>query len=304
MPPSISRRGALIAAAVVFAARRAPAQSSGEAPKGFTARLAALEEHAGGRLGLAVLDTGSGKRFDYRGDERFPMCSTFKVLVAAAILTGVDAGKERLDRRLSYGKSDLLDYAPVAKAHLAEGSMTVEALCAAAVEMSDNTAANLLLQVIGGPSGLTAFLRSQGDERTRLDRNEPELNESAPGDERDTTTPTAMLASMNRFLVGDALTPASRALLQGWMINCRTGAQRLPASIPDGARIGHKTGSGERGTSNDIAIVWPAGREPVLITTYLTGSPARPGERDAVIAECGQIAFAGLERLPVMLKRP
>ena len=141
------------------------------------------------------------------------MCSTFKILVAAAILTRVDAGKERLDRRLSYGTSDLLDYVPVTKAHIAEGNMTLGALCAAAIEMSDNTAANLLLQIIGGPPGLTAFLRSQGDERTRLDRNEPELNESAPNDERDTTTPTTMLATMDRFLVGDALTLTSRALL-------------------------------------------------------------------------------------------
>jgi beta-lactamase class A len=172
--------------------------------------------------------------------------------------------------------------------------MTIEALCAAAVEVSDNTAANLLLLAIGGPPGLTAFLRSQGDERTRLDRNEPDLNESAPSDERDTTTPAAMLATMDRFVVGDALAPASRTLLQGWMINCKTGAQRLPAAIPDGARIGHKTGSGERGTSNDIAVVWPAGRKPVLITVYLTGSPAGSGERDAVIAECGRIAFANL----------
>jgi beta-lactamase class A len=294
MPPSISRRGALIGAAVVFAVQRAQARSSSEELKFFTAHLTALEEKAGGRLGIAVFDTGSGKRFAYRGDERFPMCSTFKVLVAAAILARADAGKERLDRRLSYGTRDLLDYAPVTRAHIAEGSMTLEALCAAAIEMSDNTAANLLLQVIGGPPGLTAFLRSQGDERTRLDRNEPELNESAPNDERDTTTPTAMLATMDGFLIGDALTAASRVLLQGWMINCKTGAQRLPASIPNSARIGHKTGSGERGTSNDIAIVWPAGRKPVLITTYLTGSPAKPSERDAVIAECGQIAFASL----------
>jgi beta-lactamase class A len=293
MPSSISRRGALIGAAVL-AVPRARAQSSAEELRSFTARLRALEERAGGRLGIAVFDTGSGKRFAYRGDERFPMCSTFKILVAAAILARVDAGKERLDRRLSYGASDLLDYAPVTKAHLAEGNMIVGALCAAAIEMSDNTAANLLLQVVGGPPGLTAFLRSQGDEMTRLDRNEPELNESAAGDERDTTTPTAMLTNMDRLLVGDALTLASRVLLQGWMINCRTGEQRLPTSVPNGARIGHKTGSGEHGTSNDVAVVWPVGRKPVLITTYLTGSPAKPSERDAVIAECGRITFASL----------
>lgn len=288
MLPSVSRRGALIGAAAAFAVRRAQAQSSAEA------RLAALEAQAGGRLGVAVSDTGTGKRFAYRGEERFPLCSTFKILAAAAVLARVDAGRERLDRHLSFGESDLLEYAPVTRAHVAEGGMTVEALCTAAVEVSDNTAANLLLRVIGGPAGLTAFLRSQGDERTRLDRNEPELNEAAPGDERDTTTPVAMLATMDRILVGDALTSASRALLQGWMIDCKTGAQRLPAAVPGGARIGHKTGSGEHGTSNDVAIVWPAGRKPVLITTYFTGSPAEPGERDAVIAACGRIAFASL----------
>ena len=294
MPSYTSRRSALIGIAAVFAVGRAQAQSSDEAPKAFTDRLATLEKQAGGRLGVAVLDTSGGNRFAYRGDERFPMCSTSKFLTAAAILARVDASKDRLDRRLSYGESDLLEYAPVTKAHLVEGGMTIEALCAAAIEMSDNTAANLLLQVIGGPLGLTAFLRSQGDERTRLDRTEPELNESVPGDDRDTTTPTAMLTSMSRFLVGDALKPASRTLLQGWMIDCKTGAQGLPASVPNGARIGHKTGSGEHGTSNDIAIVWRVGRKPVLITTYLTSSPADPSGRDAIIAECGRIAFASL----------
>lgn len=294
MATSISRRGALIAVAAVFALRRARAQSSSNETNAFAERLAAIEKRAGGRLGLAVSDTGSGRRFAYRGDERFPMCSTFKVLAASAILARVDAGKERLDRRLSYGKDDVLDYAPVTRAHLAEGGMTIEALCAAALEVSDNTAANLLLRAMGGPPGLTAFLRSQGDATTRLDRYETELNEALPGDERDTTTPAAMLAIMDRFLVGEALTPASRALLQGWMIDCKTAAQRLPASIFPGAHIGHKSGSGERGTSNDVAIVWPAGRKPVLITAYFTGSTADPGERDAVIAECGRIAFANL----------
>jgi beta-lactamase class A len=294
MPVTVSRRDALIAAATIFAARGAQAQSVDEDPKSFNSRIAALEERAGGRLGVAVLDAGSGRRFAWRGDERFPMCSTFKLLAAAAILARVDAGKERLDRRLSYGKGDLLDYAPVTREHLAEGSMTIEALCAAAIEMSDNTAGNLLLREIGGPPGLTAFLRSQGDDVTRLDRVEPELNEAAPGDERDTTTPAAMLVSMERLVTGDALTPASRAVLQGWMIDCKTGGQRLPASVPDGARIGHKTGSGERGTANDIAVVWPAGRKPVLIAAFLTGSPAKPAERDAAIAECGRIIFASL----------
>ena len=291
MPLLMSRRSTLIGAAAMLAGSRVQAQSPAADPAVFAKRLAALEARAGGRLGLAVLDSGSGVRLAYRGDERFPMCSTFKFLAAAAILARVDAGKDSLDRPIPYSPSDLLEYAPVARAHVAGGSMTLDALCAAAVEWSDNTAANLLLQVLGGPAALTAFCRPLGDERTRLDRIEPQLNEALPGDERDTTTPTAMLASMGRLLLGDALTPASRTKLEGWMINAKPGPKRLPASIPAGGRIGHKTGTGERGTSNDIAIVWPAGRGPVLIAAYRTGSPATPDERDAAIAEAGRIVF-------------
>jgi beta-lactamase class A len=281
------------ALAMLAASRSARAAETGT-EGAFAERLAMLEARSGGRLGVAMFDSGGGKRLAYRGDELFPMCSTFKFLAAAAILARVDAGKERLDRRLSYGQSDLLEYAPVTKEHAGEGSMTLEALCAAAVEMSDNTAANLLLQVLGGPSGITAFCRSLGDEKTRLDRIEPFLNEALPGDERDTTTPLAMLGCMDRLFLGDALTPASRAHFEGWMLNARPGAKRLPAAIPEGARIGHKTGTGERGTSNDIAIVWPAGGKPVLVAAYLTGSPRKTEERDAVIAEAGKIAFASL----------
>jgi beta-lactamase class A len=294
MPLLISRRSTLIGAAVILAGSRAQAKSPAADPTVFTERLAVLEARAGGRLGVAVLDSGSGERLAYRGDERFPMCSTFKFLAAAAILARVDSGKDRLDRHMPYGQSDLLEYAPVAKEHVVEGSMTLEALCAAAVEMSDNTAANLLLQVIGGPADLTAFCRSLGDERTRLDRIEPFLNEALPGDERDTTTPAAMLACMGRLLLGDVLTPASRAFLERWMINAKPGPKRLPASVAAGAHIGHKTGTGERGTSNDIAIVWPAERKPVLIAAYLTGSPGKPDARDAVIAEAGRIVFESL----------
>jgi beta-lactamase class A len=259
-----------------------------------TESLAAVEARSGGRLGVAVLDSHSGARLAYRGDERFPMCSTFKFLAAAAILQRVDAGKDNLDRRIPYGQHDLLQYAPVTKEHVAEGSMTLEALCAAAVEMSDNTAANLLLQVLGGPVGITAFCRSLGDQATRLDRNEPELNEALPGDERDTTTPTAMLGCMERLLLADALTPGSRAYIERWMVNAKPGPKRLPAAIPAGARVGHKTGTGERGTSNDIAIVWPAERKPVLIAAYLTGASGNMEARDPFIAEAGRIVFTRL----------
>jgi beta-lactamase class A len=293
----VTRREALglsLGAFAMLAASRSARAAETGTEGAFAERLAMLEARSGGRLGVAMFDSGGGKRLTYRGDELFPMCSTFKFLAAAAILARVDAGKERLDRRLSYGQSDLLEYAPVTKEHAGEGSMTLEALCAAAVEMSDNTAANLLLQVLGGPSGITGFCRSLGDDKTRLDRSEPFLNEALPADERDTTTSVAMLGCMDRLFLGDALTPGSRAHLEGWMINAKPGAKRLPAAIPEGARIGHKTGTGERGTSNDIAIVWPAGGKPVLIAAYLTGSTRKTEERDAVIAEAGKIAFASL----------
>lgn len=290
--PVMTRRetlGLSLGAVLTLAGGRSPraAGSAGE-------RFATLEARAGGRLGVAVLDSQSGTRLAYRQDERFPMCSTFKFLAAAAILKLVEAGKDRLERRVAYGREDLLTYAPVTAAHVAEGSMTLEALCAAAVEMSDNTAANLLLQALGGPGEFNSFCRSLGDGTTRLDRLEPALNEAAPGDDRDTTSPTAMLHCMERLLLSDALTAASRAHLERWLVNAKPGPNRLPAAIPPGARVGHKTGTGERGTSNDIAIVWPAGRKPVLIAAYLTGAPGNGDARDAVIAEAGRIAFAML----------
>src|SRR5262245_55080415 len=176
----------------------------------FPNRILSIEQRTGAPIGVAALDTGSSKRLDYRSEERFPMCSTFKFLAAAAVLKGVDDGKEKLDRFVPYEAKDILEYAPVTKAHLNEGGMTLDALCAAAIEQSDNTAGNLLLDTIGGPGGLTNFARSTGDETTRLDRKEPELNSAIPGDERDTTTPAAMCADMQRFVFGSVLSESSR----------------------------------------------------------------------------------------------
>jgi beta-lactamase class A len=173
-------------------------------------RIGAIEQRLGGQLGVLAIDTGTGRRIENRATERFPMCSTFKLLLAGAVLEWVDKHQESLDRRITYGKNDLLEWAPVAKEHLKEGGMTVEAMCAAAVEYSDNTAANLLLQSIGGPSKLTEYLRSIGDKVTRLDRNEPDLNTAVAGDPRDTATPTSMLNSVNTLVLGQALSENSR----------------------------------------------------------------------------------------------
>ena len=200
---------ALAVTALSLPARAAP--STEERVALANKRLAEIEAREGGRLGVFVRDTGAGATIEHRADERFPMCSTFKLLAAAAVLKRVDEGAERLDRTIAYGPSDLLEYAPITKAHVAEGGMTVADLCAAAIDWSDNTAANLVLQTIGGPAGFTTFARSLGDEVTRLDRNEPSLNESLPGDPRDTTSPRAMAASMQKVLLGDVLSESRAA---------------------------------------------------------------------------------------------
>nr|6TY6_A Chain A, Beta lactamase (GNCA4-2) [synthetic construct]6TY6_B Chain B, Beta lactamase (GNCA4-2) [synthetic construct]6TY6_C Chain C, Beta lactamase (GNCA4-2) [synthetic construct] len=254
-------------------------------------QLAELEKRSGGRLGVAVLDTATGRRFGYRGDERFPMCSTFKALLAAAVLARVDQGKENLDRRITYGKEDLVDYSPVTEKHVGDG-MTVAELCEAAITYSDNTAANLLLEALGGPAALTAFLRSIGDNVTRLDRWEPELNTAAPGDPRDTTTPAAMAATLRTLLLGDVLSPASRQQLVDWLIANKTGDKRLRAGLPADDRVGDKTGTGEHGTTNDIAVVWPPNRAPIFLAVYLTESQVDADARDAVIAEVARLVVA------------
>jgi len=240
-------------------------------------------------LGVAVIDIATGQRMAYRADERFPMCSTFKLLAAAAILKNVDAESERLDRHVAYSQSDLLEYAPVTRANLSKGGMTVSELCAAAVELSDNTAGNLLLAAIGGPAGLTTFTRSLGDDVTRLDRTEPTLNTAIPGDPRDTTSPAAMLADLNALLVGNTLTKNSRATLLGWLNNCKTASKRIRAGLPSDWTSGNKTGSGDNGTANDIAVIQRPGKAPILVAAYFTGSSAPPAARDGVLAGVGRI---------------
>jgi len=274
---------AILALLPLLGAPPAPLASSASGP------LAALEARVGGRLGVAALDTGSGRRLDHRGGERFPMCSTFKVLLAGAVLARVDRGSDGLGRALRYTRADLLEYAPITTARVAEGRMTLADLCAAAVEVSDNTAANLLLAHLGGPGAVTAFARSLGDPVTRLDRTEPALNTAIPGDPRDTTTPSAMVDTLKHLLLGEALRPASRQRLEGWMRGCTTGGTRLRAGLPAGWIVGDKTGTGVRGTVNDMAILRPPGRAPILVAAYLTGSTASARDREAALADVGRI---------------
>jgi beta-lactamase class A len=257
-------------------------------------QIAAIEARLGGRIGVAALDTGSGKRLDYRAEERFPMCSTFKFLAASAVLKRVDEKQEQLDRFVSYDAKDILEYAPVTKAHLKEGGMTLGALCEAAIEQSDNTAGNLLLDAVGGPAGVTNFARSLGDQVTRLDRKEPELNSAIPGDERDTTTPRSMLADMTRILTGDVLSRSSRCQLEDWLEGNKTGETMIRASVPTNWIIGDKTGRGANGATNDIAIMRPPDRAPVLLAIYSVGSTATANDRATAIAEVAKIVAESL----------
>jgi beta-lactamase class A len=254
--------------------------------------LADLEAKAGGRLGVAALNAATGARFGWRENERFAMCSTFKLLAVSAILHNVDAGNERLDRWVQYGQKDLLDYAPVTRANVGKGGLTLGILCAAAIEYSDNTAANLLLAALGGPSGVTAYARSIGDTVTRLDRTEPTLNTAIPGDPRDTTSPAAMLADLNTLTQGATLSESSRTLLNGWLDNCQTAAARIPAGLPANWTSGNKTGSGDHGTANDVAVINPPAYAPMFIAAYYTGSTGTDDARDAVLAAVGQIVVA------------
>jgi beta-lactamase class A len=284
-----SRRLFLIGLAATTASLRARAapSSADERLNLANKQLDEIEAREAGRLGVFARDTGTGATIEHRADERFPMCSTFKLMAAAALLKRVDEGAERLDRTIPFGPSDLLDYAPITKAHAAEGAMSLADLCAAAIDWSDNTAANLVLQVIGGPAGFTQFARSLGDSVTWLDRNEPSLNEAAPGDERDTTSPRAMSADMQKVLLGDALSDGSRRQLQTWLINDKVGDKRLRAGLPHSWRIGDKTGSGERGSTNTIAIIWPPDRAPIIAAVYYTESAAPMDARSAIHKEIG-----------------
>jgi beta-lactamase class A len=277
-------RSAFLAGLAAFLQTGAPSVQSSEES------VIAIERRYGGRLGVAIFDAGSGLRVEHRAEERFALCSTFKWLAAAAVLARVDAGAERLDRRVKYDRQALLDYSPISSAHVASGGMTLGALCAAAVEFSDNTAANLVLATIGGPAGLTDYIRSLGDPVTRLDRTEPQLNEATPGDVRDTTSPAAMVALMHRVLLGSALSERSRAQLTTWLDDSTTGAKRLRAGLPATWKVGDKTGTCGHAATNDVAIARPPGRMPLLVAVYFAESPATSDERDAAIAQVGRIA--------------
>lgn len=252
-----------------------------------------IEAEASGRLGVAVLDTATGHLQGHRLDERFPLCSTFKWLLGAHVLRRVDLGLERLDRVIVYGPDAIIPWSPVTAKRVGQG-MTLAELCEATITLSDNAAANLILQTLGGPQGWTQYVRSLGDTVTRLDRTEPELNAATPGDPRDTTSPRAMVALLQGVVLGDALTPASRAQLVTWMQATQTSGQRLGAQLPAGWRLGSKTGTGARGSTNDVGVYWPPDRAPIVVAAYLTQSPAAEATRNRAIARVARAVISAV----------
>ena len=284
--------GVVLAGSVLIGSRAHAATAADT----FAAELKKLEADCKGRLGVAVLDTATGAIIGQRFDERFAMCSTFKLLAAAAILGRVDAGKEALGRRIRFSASDLVSYSPVTKERTGGDGMSVAELCEAAVTQSDNSAANLLVASLGGPPQVTAFARTLGDLVTRLDRVEPDLNEGQEGDVRDTTTPQAMALNLQALSLGKALSSASRDQLVAWLVGNKTGDTRIRAGLPAGWKVGDKTGTGSNGTSNDVAVIWPQQRAPVIISVYLTQAKGSADKQNAAIAATARAAVVALNR--------
>jgi beta-lactamase class A len=282
----LSRRHFLTGVAGIAAMKASGAKAA--APGGF----ADIEQRLQVRLGVAALNTVNGVWLRHRADERFAMCSTFKWILVALALRRIEVGDFTLDRRINYSPSDLLEYAPVARANVARGWLSVEELCAASVQVSDNTAANLLLDVVGGPNRVTQFVRSIGDPVTRLDRREPELNENAAGDPRDTTTPAAMATTASTLLLGKTLSQRSQGRLTGWMITSTRGLDRLRAGLPASWRAGTKAGTGPNGALNDVAIAWPPGRAPILVASFMTGGNIDDDARSAGQADVARAIVA------------
>jgi beta-lactamase class A len=286
---SRSRRRLLLAAvSMPIAAVWTSWATQGNATVAAQAQLAKLERTLAGHLGVFALDTANGDRLSYRADEYFPMCSTFKVILASAILKRSIQIDGLMQQRIKYQQSDLVTYSPITERYVKDG-MTVTALCAAAIQYSDNTASNLLMKILGGPGAVTTFARSIGDRQFRLDRWETALNSSIPGDRRDTSTPNAMAISLQRLAFGDALEPRLQLQLRVWLQGNTTGATRIRAGVPADWQVGDKTGTGDYGTANDIGLLWPPRRSPVVVAIYTTQAEKDAKARNDAIASAARI---------------
>ncbi|SFI14569.1 class A beta-lactamase [Albimonas pacifica] len=256
-----------------------------------------IEADLGARVGLSIHDTGRGDRWEHRADERFPMASTFKVLACAALLSRADAGAIDPRRTVAIRQSDLLSYAPVTERRVG-GEMSLHALCEATMSTSDNTAANMIIDALGGPPAVARLARGLGDDVTRLDRREPSLNEGAPGDPRDTSTPAAMAATFETLVLGDALSDGSRAQLVEWLVGNEVGGPLLRAGLPADWRVGDRTGAGGHGTRGIVAVLWPPNRAPLIAVVFITETDASMDARNAAIASIGATIAEVVSRRP------
>lgn len=289
-----TRRGLLLAAVMLAAAPLAAGPLRAE-DGAITETIAAVEKRLGARVGAVIIDTQSGRTWSHRAQERFPLNSTFKAFACAAVLAEVDAGKAALDQHITFTADDLVTYSPVTETRV-EAGMTLGEVCDAAMTMSDNTAGNLVIESLGGPDGVTRFMRQIGDAETRLDRTEPTLNEATPGDPRDTTTPEAAATSLRELVLGDALSPRSRRQLEAWLLGNKVGDPLLRAGLSKDWTIADRTGAGGHGSRSIVAIAWPPERKPVVAAIYLTGTEASMEERSAAIAEIGTAIARSLPR--------
>ncbi|TNH19902.1 class A beta-lactamase [Halomonas sp. BL6] len=280
---------AALSACVLFASSHAMAQDDP-----ITAELARIEQALDARIGFAAHNLATGQRWEVNADERFAMSSTFKTLACGALLEQVDEGQLALETEVSFEESDLVTYSPVTEQYAGHQPMTLFELCDATMTTSDNTAANLVLQALGGPEAVTAFARSMDDPITRLDRYETELNEATPGDERDTTTPNAMLATLEKLVLGDVLADESRQQLEAWMKGNAVADGLFRAAMPFDWVIADRTGAGGYGSRSITAIIWPPEQPPTVAVFYITDTEASFEERNAAIASLGEVVLATL----------
>lgn len=291
---SASRRTLLAGAtALIPLAYAGGTAASAYSPEENTSRLDAaqrlreLESRLEGRIGVHAFNSQTQVRFGYRSTERFLFCSVGKVLVVSTILDRAASDPSLLSRNIDITEEDILPYAPATGQHIGE-SMSVESLCEAAITLSDNTAANLLVETVGGPNAVTDFVRRTGDVLTRMDRTEPELNDAAG--ELDTTTPAAFCSTLENLALGAALTPEHRLRLTTWLKANTTGADQIRAGVPAGTTVGDKTGAGTHGESNDVAVIWPKNGSPVVLSIFTTSSIAdNQAAQKSAIAEATRI---------------
>ena len=292
--PHSSRRRTLLATGaallcpspLLFAAPAASVSSA-------ATQLAALEQAAGGRLGVAAWRQGSELRIGHRADERFPLASTFKAMLAAAVLARSASEPGLLEQRVRYTQKELVTYSPLTEKHLADG-MTVAELCAATLQYSDNSAANFLMKILGGPQAVTAYARSIGNTVFQLERWETELNSAIPGEVRDTASPASMAHSLQQLLLENSLPAPQRQQLESWMRGNTTGDKRIRAGVPAGWQVADKTGSGAYGSVNDIGVAYPASGAPLVIAVYYTRELKKADTNQDIITAATRIVVAAL----------